>query len=179
MEEPAKKINRIVSTAFRTLGLLSALLLAVVTLYLPAALATTPEVRGPWIWPTESPVAITTPFDPPPMPWNPGHRGVDLNVAIGDTIVSPASGTVLYVGTIVDRPVVSIMHAGGLRSTYEPVSALVTVGSTVKAGTPIGTVSEDGAGKHLGLHWGARFEKEDYIDPMRMLTGPSILKPWD
>lgn len=135
---------------------------------------------GQWIWPTGAPVAVLKPFAPPPKPWNAGHRGVDLNVAIGATIVSPAPGIVIYAGKAVDRPVVSVLHSGGLRSTYEPLEPLVTLGQIVEAGTSLGTVSDQvGSGGHLGLHWGARFEKNQYVDPLRMLVGPSILKPWD
>lgn len=150
---------------------------AMLSIVVPA-IAANPMTSPYWIWPTVTPVQVTVPFDPPPQPWNSGHRGVDLKVAIGDSILSPAPGTVVYAGVLVDRPVISILHAGGLRSTYEPVDPLVNVGDIVEAGTPIGTVSREGAGEHLGLHWGARFGKNEYIDPLRMMAGPSILKPW-
>lgn len=132
---------------------------------------------GLWRWPTPSPVAVNRPFDPPAKPWLSGHRGVDLDAPVGSTICSPAPGVVVFSGKVVDREVVSIMHAGGLRSTYEPVKPLVQKGDAVSAGDPIATV-EDGHSPGP-LHWGARFERNEYVNPLRMLVGPSVLKPWE
>lgn len=148
-------------------------------LVIPAANAeqAEPSTNGYWIWPTGTPVGVVRAFDPPAMPWLSGHRGVDLDAPIGSTVLSPADGTVIFAGTVVDREVVSVMHAGGLRSTYEPVTPQVSTGQVVSAGQVLGVVEE---GHSPGnLHWGARFEKNEYIDPLRMLVGPSILKPWD
>lgn len=133
--------------------------------------------QGRWIWPTGGPVAVTRAFDPPSMPWLSGHRGVDLNAPVGSVLVAPANGTVVFSGTVVDRQVVSVMHEGGLRSTYEPVIPLVQTGAAVRAGAPIATVAP---GHSPGpLHWGARFAKNEYVNPLRMIVGPSVLKPWE
>lgn len=140
--------------------------------------STTASVTLPrWEWPTGSPVSVSRAFDPPSMPWLAGHRGVDLSADIGSVVVSPADGTVAFAGPIVDRQSVSVLHEGGLRSTYEPVIPLVESGEAVAAGQPIATV-EPG---HVpgALHWGARFGKNEYVNPLRMLVGPSVLKPWD
>lgn len=135
------------------------------------------EPQALWQWPTGSPVAVTRAFDPPSMPWLSGHRGVDLHAPIGSALRAPAEGTVIFSGTVVDRQVLSIMHDGGLRSTYESVVPLVEVGQVVSAGDPIATVAP---GHSPGpLHWGARFERNQYVNPLRMLVGPSVLKPWD
>lgn len=154
-------------------------LIAIVALVLglaQSAVAThTPQAL--WQWPTGHAVAVTRAFDPPSMPWLSGHRGVDLQAPIGSTLRAPAEGTVIFSGTVVDRQVLSLMHEGGLRSTYEPVVPLVQVGQVVSAGDPIATVAP---GHSPGpLHWGARFERNQYVNPLRMLTGPAVLKPWD
>lgn len=135
------------------------------------------ESSSPWQWPTGSPAAVLTPFAPPSRPWLAGHRGVDLAAEPGRTIQSAADGTVVFAGTVVDRPVVSVMHRGGLRTTYEPVQAIVVTGQTVQAGEPLGVLVEGHSPE--GLHWGARFEPEHYVDPLRLLVGPSVLKPWN
>lgn len=132
---------------------------------------------GAWRWPTGNPVPVLRAFDPPAMPWLSGHRGVDLGAASGSLVFAPAPGHVIFAGMVAGRPVVSVMHQGGLRSTYEPVSSDLSPGTTVGTGQAIGTL-EPGH-DHDALHWGARFEKNEYIDPLRLLSGPSVLKPWD
>ncbi|WP_084077509.1 murein hydrolase activator EnvC [Demequina sp. NBRC 110057] len=108
----------------------------------------------------------------PDRPWLEGHRGVDLAASAGEAVTSPAAGMVSFVGVVVDRPVITITHAGGLRSSLEPVDASVAVGDTVATGSPIGTVADT-----LGhcapatcLHWGVR-EGETYLDPLDLLAG--------
>ncbi|MDC4232961.1 M23 family metallopeptidase [Actinomyces sp. B33] len=129
-----------------------------------------------WRWPTSGPVPVTRAFLPPARDWLPGHRGVDLAAPIGSLIVAPAPGTVTVAGRIVDRGVVAIDH-GSVTSSFEPVLPLVAVGEDVAAGRPIAVVEP---GHDPGpLHWGARTGPKRYIDPLRMLTGPAHLKPWD
>lgn len=156
--------------------LIAIFVLGLSALPLPRALATSgaPQL---WQWPTGMPVPVMRAFDPPSMPWLSGHRGVDLQAPIGSTLVAPAAGTVVFSGTVVDRQVLSILHEGGLRSTYEPIIPLVQAGQVVKAGDPVATVT---VGHSPGsLHWGARFKRNQYVNPLRMLQGPSVLKPWD
>ncbi|HEY0217999.1 MAG TPA: M23 family metallopeptidase [Cellulomonas sp.] len=116
-----------------------------------------------------------------------GHRGVDLAAAPGSTVLAPRSGTVTFAGTVVDRPVVTIQHDDGLRTSLEPVHAGVDVGSRVVAGAPVGTLSTGGHATSTGrdatescapescVHWGVR-RGEDYLDPMALLhPGPVVL----
>lgn len=122
--------------------------------------------------PTGSAPVVTRPFDPPKQNWLPGHRGVDVELPAGSPVLAAGSGTVVYAGMLADRPVISIEHANGLRTTYEPVEPSVHRGDTVSAGTVIGTLlagHEDG-GRFPGdvLHWGARRGKT-YIDPLSLL----------
>lgn len=130
-----------------------------------------------WSWPTGKPAEVARHFDPPALPWLSGHRGADLTAPVGSKVVSPAPGQVVFAGTVVDRHVVSVMHAGGLRSTYEPVDPSVSQGDRVETGTVLGVLE---SGHSPGdLHWGARFEKNEYVNPLLLLMGPIVLKPWD
>jgi murein DD-endopeptidase MepM/ murein hydrolase activator NlpD len=120
-------------------------------------------------WPLPSP-AVTRGFDPPPRPWLAGHRGVDLAGAAGTPALSAAPGVVVFAGTVAGRPLVSVAHAGGLRTTYEPVSALVHPGQAVAAGAPIGILLAGHPGCPVAacLHWGVRRGAE-YLDPLALL----------
>lgn len=139
--------------------------------------STASEPSGLWSWPTQTPVRVVRGFDPPSKPWLAGHRGVDLAAGVGAPIYAPAAGTVVYAGKLVDRGVVSVLHEGGLRSTYEPVEPTVSAGERVNRGQQIAVLE---AGHDAdALHWGARYERNEYINPLRMLVGPSVLKPWD
>lgn len=131
--------------------------------------------RPVWAWPSGGPVPVPRAFDPPPRPWLAGHRGVDLDVPVGSPVRAPESGTVVFAGTVVDRGVVTIDH-GGLRSSFEPVRPLVRVGQRVARGEVVATVAE---GHSPGaLHWGVRTGPRAYVDPLRLLTGRVVLKPW-
>src|SRR5258707_5329340 len=108
-------------------------------------------------WPLHPRPAVLRTFDAPAPNWQRGHRGVDLFGARGDAIHAAAAGTVVFAGRLANRPVVSIAHPGGLRTSYEPVEALVRAGQLVDAGTVIGTLvaGHPGCGAAACLHWGA------------------------
>ena len=133
--------------------------------------------REPWTWPTVGPTPVVRAFDPPFNPWLAGHRGVDLDVPLGTTITSPADGKVVYAGKLVDRGVISIRHAGGIRSTFEPVDVLVSTGDFVARGQAVAVVVEGHAPG--SLHWGAKISSDEYVDPLRFVRGKIVLKPWD
>ncbi|WFE19244.1 M23 family metallopeptidase [Solwaraspora sp. WMMD937] len=116
-------------------------------------------------------VTLSRRFDPPPVPWGRGHRGVDLTADVGATVYTAGAGTVSYSGRIVDRGVVSISHPGGFRTTYEPVDGWLAVGTAVSAGRPIGTVTEGhpGCPADACLHWGLRLTDGSYLDPLLLL----------
>lgn len=147
-----------------------------------AALTTlTPASPRPvWGWPVAGtlgdPPPIERRFDPPAMRWDTGHRGIDLDAATGDAVHAVAAGTVVFAGEVGGKPVVSIDHANGLRSTYEPVTADVVAGVHVEPGEHIGILAADG-GHCAGtcLHLGAR-RGADYINPLALLA-PVVLKP--
>ncbi|GAB2596648.1 M23 family metallopeptidase [Pseudactinotalea suaedae] len=118
---------------------------------------------------------VVAPFDDPDAPWAAGHRGVDIAGGLGMQVHAAADGVVAFVGVVVDRPVISIDHPDGIRTTYEPVAALVEAGDAVVQGQPIGTLVDEGS--HCApaacLHWGARVG-EDYVDPLSLLSDAVI-----
>lgn len=120
-------------------------------------------------WPV-LPAAVLRRFDPPPEPWLAGHRGVDLGAAEGAPVRAAGAGVVVHAGPLAGRGVVSILHTGGLRTTYEPVTAAVRPGDLVAAGDPIGSVEagHPGCPQTVCLHWGLR-RGDVYLDPLALL----------
>ena len=132
-----------------------------------------------WVAPL-APVQVTRPFDAPASLYGPGHRGVDLAGAPGQVVVAAGAGIVVFAGMVAGRPVVSIAHAGGLRTTYEPVIPAVRAGVPVTRGSPIGTLAAGHPGCPIAacLHWGAR-DGDRYLDPLLLLQPPRVrLLPW-
>lgn len=121
------------------------------------------------------PLRVVTMFTAPPQPWARGHRGVDLAAGPGAVIVAPADGVVAFAGMVAGRPVLSVDHAGGLRSTYEPVVARVAVGDRVTQGQMIGVLADGPS--HCSsscLHWGAR-RGDVYVDPLSLIDRPPLV----
>ncbi len=122
-------------------------------------------------------------FDVPEQRWQPGHRGVDLAAAAGTPVLAAGAGTVRFVGSVAGRPVVSLAHADGLVTTYEPVRASVRIGDRVRRGSVLGTVEagHDGCQVAACLHWGARRGSGHdavYLDPLALLGAVRVrLKP--
>ena len=134
-----------------------------------------PTAGSDYDWPVAGdPPEVAHPFDPPPRPWLPGHRGVDLSAEDGAEVRAAGAGTVAFAGQVAGRPVLSIQHPGGLRTTYEPVTPQVQVGDAVETGTLIGHLAADGAHcPRACLHWGLRTEDEHYLDPL-LLVGQEV-----
>lgn len=89
----------------------------------------------------------------------------------------------VFAGILAGRPVVSVAHPGGLRTSYEPVQAVVRPGQTVTAGQLLGTLlaGHPGCAATACLHWGAMWgaaARADYVNPLGLLAETSIrLKP--
>lgn len=138
--------------------------------------------RPEWAWPLDPVPRVVRPFDPPPAPWLPGHRGVDLAASPGQPVLAAGGGVVSFAGVVVDRGVVVVMHADGVRTTYEPVDAGLPRGSPVRTGDVIGVLG--GGPSHcepaLCLHWGMR-RGDVYLDPLLLVApaGPPVLLPLD
>ncbi|MCR8671145.1 murein hydrolase activator EnvC [Agrococcus sp. HG114] len=131
-----------------------------IALLLVAALA-------PWAWPVE-PSSVARAFDAPASAYGPGHRGIDLEAPAGSAVVAPDDGTVRFAGPVAGRPVVSIEHAGGLVSSFEPVEPAVSRGDAVRRGQRIGTLLPGHVAGQTRLHLGARL-RGDYVDPLLLL----------
>ncbi len=141
-----------------------------------------PPVRPAALWsaPLDGDLAVTRPFDPPPNQFAAGHRGVDLGGTPVSPVLAAGDGVVVFAGMVAGRPVVSIAHADGLRTTYEPVDPSVAAGQVVTRGSPIGVLAAGHAGcpRQACLHWGLR-RGEAYLDPLALLRLPRIrLLPW-
>ncbi len=135
--------------------------------------------RG-WLWPLEPRPAVVRTFDPPAQPWLSGHRGIDLDAAPLQTVLAPQDGRIAFAGWVVDRPVLTVDHPGGLRSSFEPAETELAVGAPVARGQTIGRVAASPAhGEGVLLHWGVR-HSDDYVNPLKLLadTRPSVLLPW-
>ncbi len=147
----------------------------------PAAAA--PSVQAPgtfWDWPISPRPAVLKRFAVGLYRWSPGHRGVDLAAAPGVAVRAAGSGVVGFAGPLAGRGVVVILHAGGLRTTYEPVQSVVRRGQRITVGQPIGRVQA--IGSHCAatacLHWGA-LRGRTYLDPLPLVGRrlPPVLLP--
>lgn len=146
--------------------------------------ATAPGDTGDrFIWPLHPRPAVTRNFEKPQERWNRGHRGVDLAGVSDQRVVAAGPGIVVYAGSLAGRPLVSIEHDGGLRTTYEPVKPLVKPGQRVTGGSSIGTLlpGHPGCSATACLHWGAlrgAASRANYLDPIALLAfTPLRLKP--
>jgi len=149
----------------------------------PAPLPAPPQptaapVHG-WRWPLEPRPAVVRPFRAPPTPWSAGHRGVDLAARPGAVVHAAGAGRVTFAGRVAGRGVVVVSHAGGFRTTYEPVDHRPTVGAVVATGAPIGILSSvpGHCPPAACLHWGA-LRGSTYLDPLTLVgRGPPVLLP--
>jgi murein DD-endopeptidase MepM/ murein hydrolase activator NlpD len=114
-------------------------------------------------------------FDRPEEPWLAGHRGADLAGRAGSAVLAAGDGRVLFAGNVAGVPVVTVEHADGLRTTYQPVEAAVAVGDWVDAGDRIGRLAVDGGHcvPDACLHWGLR-RGDDYLDPLLLVTRSTV-----
>ncbi|WP_217230840.1 M23 family metallopeptidase [Streptomyces anulatus] len=130
-------------------------------------------------WPLAGRPSVVRGWEPPTGPYGPGHRGVDLAAGPGARVLAATDGLVSFAGRVAGRGVVAIEVAGSgsppLRTTYEPVRALVEEGASTRAGQPVGVLEEGPFHCAEGcLHWGLR-RGEAYLDPLSLLP-PSLLR---
>lgn len=162
----------------KTPALLAALVL-VLSPVVSVAAAPAPAGAAGWSWPLNPKPALLRAFNPPARPWLSGHRGVDLAAeSFGALVTAPASGTVSFVGVVVDRPVITIDHGDGLRSSFEPVESGLVKGAPVAEGGTLGKLLPGHCGPVPCVHWGVR-RGENYINPLAFVMDlrPSILLP--
>lgn len=159
----------------------AAIIFSLVTSFLagPASVMSPPP--GSWLHPVDVQASVVKHFDPPAAQWSAGHRGVDFTPGSG-TVVAPASGTVHFSGTVVNRKVLSIDHGDGYLSSYEPIESDLKKGDSVAAGQLLGALGDyEDDTQHCPsdcLHFGVRLHGE-YINPLPLLGAfrPSVLLP--
>jgi murein DD-endopeptidase MepM/ murein hydrolase activator NlpD len=113
---------------------------------------------------------VVRPFIRPRGLYGAGHRGIDLAGQAGAAVRVVDAGRVTHIGLVAGRGTVSVLHPSGLRSTYEPVSARVTVGQAVQRGAVLGALTSDGSHctPDACLHLGA-MRGTEYVDPLGLL----------
>lgn len=112
------------------------------------------------------------------------HSGTDIAAAWGTPVVAPASGVVVFAGTMGDGAVVVVIsHDLGLVSMYAHLENRVfplpvRAGDTVEAGDRIGNVGLTGITTGTHLHWGV-WRNGDLIDPLSIVgdDGIALIKP--
>lgn len=137
------------------------------------------EIDPVGAWPLRPEPEVVQGFDPPASRYGAGHRGVDLATRAGASVHAALPGVVTFAARIAGRGVVVVSH-GDTRTTYEPVTASVSVGDVVALGAVLGAVEY--AGSHcrprVCLHWGW-LRGETYLNPLRLVgAGPVRLVPW-
>ncbi len=134
----------------------------------PSSVAPTSGYR----WPMDPRPNVVHGFQAPPDPWAPGHRGADLAGAQDQRVLAAGAGEVVFSGVVAGVPAVSVRHANGWRTTYQPVRGSVPVGTTVTAGTTIGTLRVNGSHcvPQVCLHWGLLVGPDTYRDPLTLLV---------
>jgi hypothetical protein len=147
--------------------------IALVALLLVTVPVTPARAAAPWAWPVVGPVVRA--FDPPDSPYGAGHRGIDIGVAIGTTVVAPDDGVVSFAGPVGGRLFLTIDHGGGLTSTSSWLSSLlVRKNAHVVRGQPVATTEWGHPDLTVPqLHFSARLNG-DYVDPMAHLEAPSV-----
>ena len=133
-----------------------------------------PQDKPEGVWPLRPRPEVVADFDPPLDPWGSGHRGVDLLGSAGQAVRAALPGRVTFAGMLAGRGVVVVSH-GDTRTTYEPVSADVSVGDTVAAAGRLGRLEPFGSHcfPRVCLHWGW-LRGETYLDPLDLVGGGPV-----
>lgn len=134
-------------------------LVGVVVVVVPAGAAR----AAPLVWspPVEAPVQDG--FRAPSHPYGSGNRGLEYRTTPGMPARAVADGVVGFAGPVAGRPVVSVDHADGRRSSLTGLATVaVSSGARVQRGDVLGTT---GATLHLGVR-----EGEVYLDPAALFA---------
>lgn len=102
------------------------------------------------------------------------HDGTDIAVPWGTPVLAPASGVVVFAGTMGDGAVVVVIaHDAGLVSMYAHLEnrvfpVPVKAGDAVQAGDRIGNVGLTGITTGTHLHWSV-WRNGELIDPLSLI----------
>lgn len=128
---------------------------------------------------------IVNDFDANLGKYDPGKRGLDLDVSESQEVKAPESGYILWKGTIANKPTLTF-QIGNYKNTFAPVQTDLKVGDTVRVNETIGTIvnykAPDDEQSSLLLHWGVIFapdektaKERNYIDPKKMIYRKKIV----
>jgi len=139
----------------------------------------TSTVTGSYIWPLPSSKLVTSPFGNrvhPEYGTVKFHKGIDINAAMGASIVATDGGTVVTVG---NDPAgygiyVVIYHSGGRSTLYAHMNAAaVSPGQTVTQGQVIGYAGSSGVSTGPHLHFEIAVDGALH-DPLGYFSGYNI-----
>jgi len=116
-------------------------------------------------------------FHPILHKWLP-HLGIDIAAPYGTTIVAPAAGTVIRVGSASGYGnVIEIDHRNGIQTKYGHLSRfLVHVGQSVVRGQPIAEVGNSGLATGPHLHYEVHVNGT-IVDPLTYVLPSTIPDP--
>jgi murein DD-endopeptidase MepM/ murein hydrolase activator NlpD len=116
-------------------------------------------------------------FHPILHKWLP-HLGIDIAAPYGTTIVAPAAGTVIRVGSASGYGnVLEIDHRNGIQTKYGHLSRfLVHVGQSVVRGQPIAEVGNSGLATGPHLHYEVHVNGT-IVDPLTYVLPSTIPDP--
>lgn len=136
-----------------------------------------PQTHDLWSPPLGSSLEVAKGFDLPLGPYRAGHRGIDLVASVQQTVFAPAAGVVSFVGTVVDRPLISVRVGEHTVYSIEPVESGLAVGDVVSRFDVLGSVAEGGHCSYGCVHLGVRVAGE-YVNSMRFFWPKPQLLPW-
>ena len=145
------------------------------------ALATPPQ--APEIWAEPIPYLyenLEEDYLAPVTEYGTGHRGIDFHVEPGQSVTSPASGTVHFVGKVVNRNLITIKTDSGKLASFEPVCSSLKPGARVSQGQALGVrcSGDESYEAHCEscIHASAR-DNFGYLSPLHMMgqKSPSVL----
>ncbi|UIJ34459.1 M23 family metallopeptidase [Allobranchiibius sp. GilTou73] len=148
------------------------LMLVLATVWsLLAGPAAVPAPTTGYVWPLDPRPSLVRGYDAPPQPWAAGHRGVDLLGRPGQPVLAAGDGVVLFRGAVAERGVLTVAHPNGWHTTYEPVTGGLAVGTQVRAGQQIATLTavQSHRAPRACLHWGLLVAPDVYRDPLTLL----------
>ena len=145
------------------------------------ALSTPPQ--EPEIWAEPIPYLyenLEEDYLAPVSEYGAGHRGIDFHVEPNQLIVSPAKGTVHFVGKVVNRNLITIKTQSGKLASFEPVCSSLEKGQSVSQGQTLGVrcPGDQSYEAHCDscIHASVR-DNFGYLSPLHMMgqKSPSVL----